>query len=164
LWDNIEKQLSFEEQKPKKREAKTFSLGFVLRLAAIIIMVMGIGFVFYLRSEKKVGGVDLTAINPEYAKQQKLYATLVKTKRTELRNVAKFDPQLYKEFSGELAQMDSTYKKLTSELKTSPNQERVLRAMIRNLQVQTQVLNQQLEVIQQYNQIKNSQKNEDKDI
>ncbi|MCJ8208277.1 hypothetical protein MUY27_01065 [Mucilaginibacter sp. RS28] len=164
LWDNIEKRLFAEEQTPKKREAKTFSLGFVLRVAAMIIMVMGIGFVVYLRNEKRPGGVDLTAINPEYAKQQMHLASLVKEKRSELRTVAQKDPQLYREFSTEIAKMDSTYKKLTNELKTSPNQERVLRAMIRNLQVQTEVLNQQLQVIEQFNQIKNNQENENKDI
>jgi hypothetical protein len=159
LWDNIESRLTFtEEEAPKKREAKTFSLGFVLRVAAMIIMVMGVGFVFYLKSGK-TGGVNLAAINPEYAKQQVHYASLVKEKRTELNLLAKSDPQLYKEFSGEIAKMDSTYKKLTSELKTSPNQERVLRAMIRNLQIQTEVLNQQLQVIEQYNEVKNQDEN-----
>lgn len=164
LWGDIEKQLSFDSLPEKKREGKTFSLGFVLRLAAIIILVMGIGFVFYLRSERRTGGVDLAAINPEYAKQQKHYASLVKEKRTELRDVAKTDPQLYREFSGDLAKMDSTYKKLTNELKTSPNQERVLRAMIRNLQVQSEVLNQQLQIIEQFNQQKSTQNNENKSI
>ncbi len=159
LWDNIESRLTFTEEAPKKREAKTFSLGFVLRVAAMIIMVMGVGFVFYLRNEKRPGGVDLSAINPEYARQQVHYASLVKAKRTELNLIAKSDPQLYKEFSGEIAKMDSTYKKLTTELKTSPNQERVLRAMIRNLQIQTEVLNQQLQVIEQYNQVKNQDEN-----
>ena len=160
LWDNIESRLTFtEEEAPKKREAKTFSLGFVLRVAAMIIMVMGIGFVFYLKSAKTTGGVNLAAINPEYAKQQVHYASLVKAKRTELNQIAKSDPQLYKEFSGEIAKMDSTYKKLTSDLKTSPNQERVLRAMIRNLQIQTEVLNQQLQVIEQYNEVKNQDEN-----
>lgn len=161
LWDNIESQLTFtdETEAPKKREAKTFSLGFVLRVAAMTIMVMGIGFVFYLRNEKRPNGVDLTAINPEYAKQQMHYASLVKEKRNELHVIAKSDPQLYKEFSDEIAKMDSTYKKLNNELKTSPNQERVLRAMIRNLQIQTEVLNQQLNVIEQYNQIKSQDEN-----
>lgn len=159
LWDNIESRLTFTEETPKKREAKTFSLGFVLRVAAMIIMVMGIGFAFYLKTGKTAGGVNLVAINPEYAKQQVHYASLVKARRTELHLIAKSDPQLYKEFSSEIAKMDSTYKKLNTELKTSPNQERVLRAMIRNLQVQSEVLNQQLQAIEQYNQVKNQDEN-----
>ncbi len=165
LWLNIEKRLDFDEQLPVKSKRKTFSLGFVLRVAAMIIMIMGIGFIFYIRNENKAGAaVNLTKINPEYAKQQVHYASLVKQKRNELKEVAKIDPQLYKEFSGEIAKMDTTYKKLTSQLKTSPNQERVLRAMIRNLQIQTEVLNQQLQVIEQFNQYKNQNSNETKNI
>ncbi|WP_374948898.1 hypothetical protein [Mucilaginibacter sp.] len=169
IWNNISMELDAwdkEQQLPKKREAKTFSLGFVLRVAAMIIVVMGIGFGVYVQSQKTAGngGVDLASINPTYAKQQKQYATLIATKRTELKQIAKFDPQLYKEFDAELAKMQSTYKKLNRDLATSPNQERVLRAMIRNLQIQTEVLNQQLSVIEQFNQSKKQQQDGNQDI
>jgi hypothetical protein len=167
LWGKIEAQLNFldeEQDAPKKREAKTFSLGFVLKVAASVIIVMGIGFGIYIQSQKGTKGVDLAAINPEYAQQQVHYASLVETKLTELKSASKNDPQLYKEFSAEIAKMDSTYKKLNNDLVTSPNQERVLRAMIRNLQIQTEVLTQQLNVIEQFNQMKKEQKNETKNI
>jgi hypothetical protein len=163
LWAQIEKHLPAQYSEPKKREPKTFSLGFVLRVAATVIIVMGIGFAFYLKNEKRKG-IDLAAINPLYAQQQIKYTSLIETKRTELKSIAKSDPQLYKEFTAEIAKMDSTYKKLNSDLATSPNQERVLHAMIRNLQVQTEVLNQQLNVVEQFNQMKKEQKNEIKDI
>ncbi|GGB29101.1 hypothetical protein [Mucilaginibacter rubeus] len=167
LWGKIEAQLNFldqEQEQPKKREAKTFSLGFVLKVAASVIIIMGIGFGIYIQSQKGTKGVDLAAINPEYAQQQVRYASLVETKLTELKSASKNDPQLYKEFSAEIAKMDSTYKKLNSDLATSPNQERVLRAMIRNLQIQTEVLTQQLNVIEQFNQMKKEQNNETKNI
>ncbi|WP_426582510.1 hypothetical protein [Mucilaginibacter sp. R-33] len=167
LWGKIEAQLNFldqEQEQPKKREAKTFSLGFVLKVAASVIIIMGIGFGIYIQSQKGAKGVDLAAINPEYAQQQVRYASLVETKLTELKSASKNDPQLYKEFSAEIAKMDSTYKKLNSDLATSPNQERVLRAMIRNLQIQTEVLTQQLNVIEQFNQMKKEQNNETKNI
>jgi len=165
LWDKIEGKLFLDEPQqiielPKKREAKTFSLGFVLRVAAMVIMVMGIGFVAYIKTQSIGGGaVDYAKINPEFAKQRMHYASLVQTKRTELKTIAKTNPELYKEFSGEIAKMDSTYKRLNQDLATSPNQERVLRAMIRNLQIQTEVLNQQLNVIEQFNEFKSQQKN-----
>jgi hypothetical protein len=163
LWKKIEKHLPAEGTMPKKREAKTFSLNFVLRVAASVILVMGVSFALYLRHEKRAG-IDYAAINPTYARQQMHYASLVQSKRSELKTIAKSDPQLYKEFSAEIAKMDSTYKKLNNDLATSPNQELVLRAMIRNLQIQTEVLNQQLNVIEQYNQMKKEQKNETKNI
>jgi hypothetical protein len=167
LWDKIEGQLFLEQTPvaglPKKREAKTFSLVFVLRVAAIVIMVMGISFVLFIKTQKTTG-VDYAAINPEFAKQRMHYASLVQSKRTELKTLTKTNPELYKEFSGEIAKMDSTYKRLNQDLATSPNQERVLRAMIRNLQIQTEVLNQQLNVIEQFNEFKSQQKNETSSI
>ena len=163
LWSRIEKHLPPQGEKLKKKEAKTFSLGFVLRVAATVIVVMGIGFGLYLRGQKKEK-IDLAAINPVYAQQQIQYTSLIEAKRSELKSISKTDPDLYKEFSGEIAKMDSTYKKLNSDLATSPNQERVLRAMIRNLQVQTQVLTQQLNVIEQLNKTKKEQNNETKTI
>jgi hypothetical protein len=163
LWTRIEKHLPAQETELKKRGSKTFSLGFVLRVAASVIVVMGIGFAFYLKNEKKET-IDLAAINPVYAQQQIQYTSLIETKRTELKSIAKSDPQLYKEFSSEIAKMDSTYKKLNDDLATSPNQERVLHAMIRNLQIQTEVLNQQLNVVEQFNKMKKEQKNEIKNI
>jgi hypothetical protein len=162
LWNRIEKHLPAQYE-PKKRETKTFSLGFVFRVAAMVILVMGIGFAYYIKNEKRKD-IDLAAINPVYAQQQIQYTSLIETKRTELKSIAKSDPQLYKEFSTQIAKMDSTYKKLNNDLATSPNQERVLHAMIRNLQIQTEVLNQQLSVIEQFNQMKKEQKNEIKNI
>jgi hypothetical protein len=163
LWRRIEQHLPAEGALPKKREARMFSLSFVMKVAASIIIVMGIGFVIYLKNENKKG-IDYAAINPVYAKQQTQYVSLVQAKRSELKSLTKNDPELYKEFSKDIAKMDSTYKRLNNELINSPNQERVLRAMIHNLQIQTEVLNQQLSLIEQFNQMKKDDKNEIKNI
>jgi hypothetical protein len=136
----------------------------VLKVAATVIVAMSISFAIYLRNEKAGSSINLAAINPEYAKQQVQYTSLIIQKRNELKPLSQSDPQLYKEFITEIAKMDSTYKKLNNDLATSPNRELVLRAMIRNLQIQTQVLNQQLNVIEQFNEFKNQQKNETKNI
>jgi hypothetical protein len=163
LWAKIESRLPPQFNEPKKREAKVFSLGFVLRVAASVIVVMSIGFALYLRSAKKPG-VDLAAINPVYARQQVHYASLIEVKREQLKSIAKSQPELYQQFSSQIAEMDSTYKELNTELMNSPNQELVLRQMIRNLEIQTQVLSQQLKVISQYNEMKNEEKNGSENI
>lgn len=161
LWLKIEKRLPAEVKtfKPKK----SFSLGFVLRIAAGIILTMAAGFIFYLQKQHQQP-VDLAQINPEYAQQQMRYASEVESKRTELKVIAKTDPELYQKFNSVLAGMDQSYKKLNKELQNSPNQERVLRAMIRNLKVQTELLNQQLQVIEEYNQSKKQIQHETKNI
>ena|ERR1041385_2326946 len=162
LWSKIEKHLP-PEGPMQPREAKTFSLSFVLKVAASVIIIMGIGFGLYLRHER-TAAVNFASINPTYAKQQMHYASLVQNQRRELKSIAKTDPDLYKEFSAEIAKMDSTYNRLNKDLATSPNRERVLRAMIRNLQIQSEILNQQLEVIEQINQTKKEQSNDTKNI
>lgn len=158
LWGRIEKDLPVQFGQ-KKNEAKTFSLGFVLRIAASVIVLMGICFVFYLRKQNTINYAN---INPVYAQQQEQYTKLIANKQIELQSIAKTDPELYKEFSAETAKMDSVYRKLNNDLPTSPNPELVLRAMIKNLQIQTQMLNQQLNIIEQYNQMK--EQNEGKTI
>ncbi|MGI4020529.1 MAG: hypothetical protein ACRYFA_03415 [Janthinobacterium lividum] len=161
LWQKIEKSLPAEVKtiKPKK----SFSLGFVLRVAAGIVLVMAAGFIFYLQKQHQQP-VDLAQINPEYAQQQIRYASEVESKRMELKAIAKTDPELYQKFNSVLINMDQSYKKLNQELRNSPNQERVLRAMIRNLKVQTELLNQQLQVIEEYNQSKKQIQDETKNI
>jgi hypothetical protein len=163
LWARIEKHLPAEVPVLTKRESKTFSLGFVLRVAATVVIVMGLGFAFYLRNTKK-DNVDFASINPLYAQQKIQYTSLIETKRSKLKSIEKSDPQLYKEFSDEIAQMDSTYKQMNTDLVTSPNQERVLRAMIHNLKIQTEVLNKQLGIIEQMNEMKNEKDNDTKNI
>src|SRR5882762_9668172 len=78
LWKRIEKHLPAEGTQPKKREAKMFSLSFVMKVAASIIIIMGIGFGLYLRTEKK--SIDYASINPTYAMQQVQYASQVESK------------------------------------------------------------------------------------
>ena len=163
LWSRIEKHLPPEGAVSPKREARMFSLSFVLKVAASIIIVMGIGFFVYVHNEKHQA-VDYAAINPTYAKQQMQYASMVESKRTELKSLTQNYPDMYEDFSKEIAKMDSNYKRLKTELTTSPNQEAILQAMIRNLQTQTEVLNQQLNIIEHYNQMKKDEKNETKGI
>src|ERR1700759_45941 len=79
LWSRIEKHLPAEGTVTQKREAKMFSLGFVLKVAASIILIMGVIFALYIHNEKNQA-VDLASINPVYAKQQVQYTSIVESK------------------------------------------------------------------------------------
>lgn len=163
LWAKIEAHLPPQFNEAKKKEAKMFSLGFVSRVAAAVIVVMSALFAVYLHNNKQQG-VDFAAINPVYARQQIRYTSLIETKRQQLKSIAKSQPELYQQFTSQIAEMDSTYKELNNELLNSPNQELVLKQMINNLQIQTQVLTQQLKVISQYNEMNKEENNESKNI
>jgi len=161
LWNKIEAGLD-QKTKAKPLKDRVVKLKFVLRIAALFLLISTIGVVYINRKTK--GSVDIASINPELAKQQSRYASIIEYKREELVQIKSQEPQLYHEFSTEIAKLQANYRKLQRDLKTSPNQEMTLRAMIKNMQVQADVLNQQLLIIQQLKQLKTEQKNEYKGI
>jgi len=103
----------------------------------------------------KADTVDINAISPEYAPQVNQIARLVAMKQEELKAMAPEQPELYRQFTTDITQLDSSYHSLKSQLNASPNPEMLIEAMIQNLQLQLNVLNQQLNII---NQIKQSKK------
>jgi septal ring factor EnvC (AmiA/AmiB activator) len=162
LWAKIDSDLDAQaKSKPLKKE-RVVKLGFVLKIAATFILVCGAALMYW--GYKKSTTIDISEINPQLARQQFHYASLIHEKRKELKQIKKQDPQLYQEFSSEIKKMDENYKKLKKDLITSPNQEETVKAMIRNLQIQIQVLNQQLQIIDQVHEFKKSNINENQGI
>ncbi|MDF3077746.1 MAG: hypothetical protein K0S09_1635 [Sphingobacteriaceae bacterium] len=161
LWDRIEEQLD-QEKTVAPRQPRVVKLSVVLSIAATLLVVLSAGIVFI--KYQKTQAVNISNINPELADQQVHYASMIETKRSELKQIEKQDPQLYNEFASEIKKMEVSYQKLKSDLPTSPNQEETVKAMIRNLQAQIGVLNQQLNIIQQIKQIKTQQQNETQSI
>jgi len=173
VWKNLEKQLSPQKNEVKK-DAKVIAMR-ILRLsaAAAIIILAGFG-VYSLFNNKKgtetakteqtdapIPGSNediLNKINPAYAKEVYHFTQLIELKQSELKQIEKDNPQLYKQFLGDINKLDSSYNALKKELPDNPNREQLLEAMIQNLRLQTELLNQQLEII---HQIKKSKSNSD---
>jgi len=165
LWDKIEQQLDEKRMHSLiagSKKEKVVRLSFLLKIVATIVVILCIGLWGY--QYQKTESADLSNIDPQLAKQQVHYASLIEFKRSELKQIEKEEPQLYSEFSAEIRKMDVSYQKLKSDLPASPNQEETVRAMIRNLQIQTELLNQQLSIIQQINNVKKEQKHETQQI
>lgn len=162
LWDSIEKRLDENQialaHKNTNKKKSVVRLNFLLKIAASVLIVFAAGLWFYQYGNKQSS--DLSNIDPQLARQQIHYASLIEIKRNELKRIEKEEPQLYQEFSLEITKMDASYQKLKNDLPASPNQEETVKAMIRNLQIQTELLNQQLIIIQQINKVKKEQKNE----
>lgn len=167
VWAELEKQLAPPGEKGKLLAMKFLRLG----IAAAIIVLAGIG-VFYLvigtsgksdpvaqsqstntnpaTNENKL----LEEINPGYAKEVYHFTQLIELKQTELKQIEKENPVLYKQFIGDINKLDSSYYALKNELPVNPNREQLLEAMIQNLRLQTELLNQQLFIIKQIKQSK----------
>lgn len=98
---------------------------------------------------------DIKQLAPEYAPQaQDIYNSIAVNKK-ELENIASTDPELYRQFAGDMATLDSSYRVLKSQATASPNHDVIIKAMIQNLQLQAELLSRQLMIINQY---KNSKK------
>jgi hypothetical protein len=167
VWASLEKQLAPADKKGKVLAMKFLRLG----VAAAVLVLAGIG-VFYLAFDKK--GVDpptvattpsgttpavtedkmLEEINPTYAKEVYHFTQLIELKQTELKQIEKDNPELYKQFITDINKLDSSYYALKNELPVNPNREQLLEAMIQNLRLQTDLLNQQLNIIIQIKQSK----------
>lgn len=91
----------------------------------------------------------LNEINPAYAKEVYHFTQLIELKQSELKQIEKDNPVLYKQFLGDINKLDSSYNSLKQQLPANPNREQLLEAMISNLQLQMDLLNQQLQIIQQ---------------
>jgi hypothetical protein len=168
LWAKLEKELTPADKKGKVLAMKFLRFG----VAAAILVLAGIG-VFYLAFDKKPGGDGTMAtttgkganqavpqdkmleeINPTYAKEVYHFTALIELKQTELKQIEKDNPVLYKQFITDINKLDSSYYALKNELPANPNREQLLEAMIQNLRLQSDLLNQQLNIIKQIKQSK----------
>jgi len=158
VWENIE--ASFTEKEKKK-----FILAPVYKwsmaAAAMLVIAVGIYFIANRKTTEtivvaKTTQPDIDTLAPEeYARQMNQFVKMIDTKQDELKALAKDQPELYRQFSTAINQLDSSYNTLKNQLSATPNREMLLEAMIQNLQLQLNVLNQQLNII---HQIKESKK------
>lgn len=98
---------------------------------------------------------EINNLAPEYGPEAQEIYNSIAVKQEELKTIASTDPELYKQFAGDLATLDSSYRVLKSQAAASPNHDVIIKAMIQNLQLQAELLSRQLLII---NQFKNSKK------
>ena len=102
---------------------------------------------------------DISRMAPEYAAEAKKIYQSIENQQQQLKAIAKEQPELYSQFSEDLAVLDSSYRILKTQAVQTPNREVIIRAMLQNLQLQAELLGKQLGIL---NEFKNSktEKNE----
>ena len=162
LWDRIENSIPSVAAEPQKKVKRLHNPYFDWRIAAGVILALGVGYLFYLNKEYGVTrdpGVALKV--PAYAREFNQYNVMIDEKRNEIFKLASNNPELYKDFSADLKSLENSYQNLKSDLGNAPNQEALIRAMIENLQYQVDLLNQQLTILQR---IKKATQSHEKNI
>ncbi|MCY7350681.1 MAG: hypothetical protein LH606_08430 [Cytophagaceae bacterium] len=124
------------------------------KVAASVVLVVGLAGWWLLRQPASNTDAVLARVDPQAAQTAFRYASLIETKRDEIKQFEQTDPQLFREFSTEIEELNRDYQRLKTELPQTPNQEELLRAMIQNLQTQVDILNRQLNIINKVKQAK----------
>jgi hypothetical protein len=174
---------AFDSEEPSPRlfetmmkEKKNNTFGWTpLRWAAVflglILLSAGVYTVMSKKGDQQTGKENVVSVpvdmeiatgvnDPIYAKQIYHFQELIGLKQEELKQLKKDYPDLYKEFVGDLNQLDSAYHVLKTTLTNNPNREMLLEAMIENLQLQSDLLNRQLLIIKEIKQKSNSHENQ----
>lgn len=163
IWKKMEQQLA-----PTKATGRVIAMKLLRWSAAAAVLILaGTGVYSLLKdkpdntqaattpaSKEKTGHDLLNEINPTYAKEVYHFTQLIELKQSELKQIEKENPSLYKQFLSDINNLDSSYNALKKQLPDNANREQLLEAMIQNLRLQADLLNQQLQVIQQIKQSK----------
>lgn len=102
---------------------------------------------------------DISRMAPEYAAEAKEIYQSIENRQLQLKAIAKEQPELYLQFSEDLAALDSSYRVLKTQAVQTPNREVIIRAMLQNLQLQAELLGKQLGILNEYKNNK-TEKNE----
>ena len=159
LWEKLEAKLpndtTLVQQAEKKNVIPFFpKIQRYWRVAASVAVIIGALGLWYANHSSNSSDVIVGQVGDQYKQQKVQNASLIETKRDEIRQIADNEPALYQEFSSEIERLNKDYQSLRAELPQTPNQEELVKAMIQNLQLQLDILNQQLSIIQRVKEAK----------
>lgn len=145
VWAGIDQQLA-------KKQTRIVSFHRMLRVAAAVILLLGVGTVFgtYL-AKGEASSVDALAlqVSPELDKIEKYYEKQIENKYQQLASY-KHDQSI----ETDLDQLDETMEELKQELLTAPKgkEEQILQSLIQGYQTKIEILELVLQRIQSTNQ------------
>lgn len=158
VWEAIKKQLPLEK-KNKAVATRMLWIKWSAVAAALIIITSSIFYFSHISQKQNNAIAAVTGDNDvpeEYAEEVYHFTKLIELKHKQLKKIEKEQPELYRQFAGDISKLDSNYQALRNELPGHPNQEVLLQTMIENLKWQIDLLNQQLNIIQKINKSKKS--------
>ncbi|MDP4261882.1 MAG: hypothetical protein Q8941_05070 [Bacteroidota bacterium] len=159
ILKKLKKQLTENNQTKKIYAARV--LPWAAAVAGLIILSSIVSYFVFRKNTDNVVADKLPPVNieektgipdPVYAKEAWHFQELIGLQQAELRQVEKEQPELYRQFAGDINTLDSAYRILKTKLTVNPNTEMLLEAMIQNLQFQSDLLNRQLLIIREIKQ------------
>ena len=105
----------------------------------------------------RTNGSDLGSMEPGFAAEANKIYKSIETRQQQLKAIAREQPELYSQFSDDLATLDSSYAVLKRQALQTPNREVIIRAMLQNLQLQAELLARQLQILNDFKTDKTQQ-------
>lgn len=157
-----------DKEMPRQKKESKF---FFLKIAAILVVALGVGFFFYnsgdptgneievvnapvneLQEEEIEKKFQLSDISPEFKQIENYYLAGINMELANL-EVNNDNKALIDAFMLELEELDKEYQRLNAELQESGPNQQTIEAMIANLQLRLDLL---LKLKNKLNEIKNS--------
>lgn len=164
-----------EEALPQENKKDSGRMFYFLRIAAVLVVVLGISF-FFLNREGEIGGEQLTDapvetetesaeeipvskeyqlsdVSPEFKKIEDYYLASLNMELAKL-DVNDSNKELIDSFMTQLAGLDREYQKLNAEINETGLTEGTIEAMVSNLQLRLDLLYKLKNKINDINQSK----------
>ncbi|MBL4577907.1 MAG: hypothetical protein JKX74_05505 [Flavobacteriales bacterium] len=153
----------FEAQLSSIEKRDAFSWRNLLKIAAVVIFVLGSGVLLVNDDSSTVNastGLDLKDISPELAEVASFYTDQIENATEELTPMKSIDKLEDSEnLKQQLELLEVDYKQLKIELKDNYADERLINSMIKNYQLRLQIIEQYMNQIK-FNNAKNLKDNE----
>ncbi|PZR28528.1 MAG: hypothetical protein DI535_06515 [Citrobacter freundii] len=138
--------------------------------AAAAVMIIATGIYMVVKYKPLESGIadgrktrnDIRTLAPEYAASAEPIYQAIEKQQKELKNLSASQPELYDQFTQDLATLDSSYRVLKAQATRSPNREILIKAMMNNLQLQAELLSKQLNVLTEFNNTKTDENEKQK--
>ncbi|GEM_PF-1158294 len=141
LWGQIEQRLESHTTSDDKVVKKKTTLGYLLRVAAMLILVSAVGMTIWLQSTNSRSDNILYRISPELAEAEAFYNDLIAEKLTIIQ-ASLPDSDFYQ---ADFNMLNEAYDDLKKDLKDNADNEEVVQAMITNYKIRLSMLERILE-------------------
>ncbi len=160
----------FHERLEKEFPQRRKSWGFLLKIAASVLLLIGIGTYYLMDANKKTSpqtrvinkdqpiekkdGISLGDLSPDLKKVENYYVANINFELSKL-EISEENKAMVASFMDQLVTLNQEYKNLNSELNQIGPNDQTITALIKNLQLRLQLLNRLKEKLNQLKASKN---------
>jgi hypothetical protein len=129
-----------------------------LAMAASVLLALAFGTWIYRENRQSKQSESIVQAQSPLMQAEAYYTAMVFLKDAELEQYCKPQPELCREFEGDIESLSEAYRQLRAEYATSADRQALLRAMATNLQMQVQLITRQLQIMEAVTQKKEAYK------